>query len=74
MHVASGDLMVWGRNASGELGLGSTADRDTPTKVSRFPLGGTKNISYLCCNNASHIAAVMSLHTFATTITTFRVR
>ena len=30
---SSGELYAWGYNASGQLGLGDTTDRDTPTRV-----------------------------------------
>jgi alpha-tubulin suppressor-like RCC1 family protein len=31
--LANGDLYVWGANADGQLGLGDSTPRDTPTKV-----------------------------------------
>ena len=32
--MEGGDVMAWGRNNYGQLGLGDTTDRNTPTKVS----------------------------------------
>jgi alpha-tubulin suppressor-like RCC1 family protein len=57
--VQSGDLYCWGANDQGQLGIGSTAESLTPTKlvalsdVIQVAAGGSSNSSFTCARESS---------------------
>src|SRR5690606_11302419 len=58
--TATGAVRCWGRNDSGQLGLGSTGnigDDETPDAVGAVDLGGTRAIAISAGN--AHVCAVL---------------
>jgi alpha-tubulin suppressor-like RCC1 family protein len=62
--TVSGNIVLWGKNKNGQLGIGSTSAQATDTTVSSFPssltaksVSATKNANYVLLSDYSLIAA-----------------
>ena len=63
-HTDSGELFAWGDNMQGQLGLGDTERRTTPTLITA--LSG-KHVTAIACG-AESIAALHGLHALLCTL------